>query len=73
MSERVLREIKITWWKKPQLEGYTITVPADADDTDINRKVQDFMNEEVVDTWDWEKGDFVKEDVIDLSLYGREP
>lgn len=73
MGERVLREIKITWWKKPQLDGYTITVPADADDEEISNKVNEFMESEVGDTWEWERGDFTKEYTIDLTRFGNEP
>ena len=73
MGERVLREIKITWWKKPDLDGYTITVPVDADDKEISKQVNEFMESEVGDTWEWERGDFTKEYTIDLTRFGNEP
>ena len=63
--EIVEREIKITWWKKPQLDGYVIKVPVDADDEEISNKVNEFMESEVVDTWEWERGDFTRDYMYD--------
>lgn len=73
MGERYLREIKITFWKKPQLDGYTITVPEDATDEEITEKVGEFMESELMDTWDWEKGECQKEYTIDISPNRKEP
>lgn len=73
MGERYLREIKITFWKKPQLDGYTITVPEEATDEQITEEVGEFMESELMDTWDWEKGECQKEYTIDISPNRKEP
>ena len=73
MLKATKKEIKITWWKKPDLDGYIIEVPINATDDQINEKVGEFMESEIMDTWEWEQGEAVVEDVIELSRFGREP
>jgi len=68
MIRTTKREIRITWWKKPELDGYTIEVPVDATDEEISNRVNEYMESEISDTWEWERGDFVQEDVIDLGV-----
>lgn len=63
MNKVTKREIKITWWKKPDLDGYVIQVPVDASDWEITKAVGDFMEFELDETWEWEPGDFIEEDV----------
>lgn len=47
------QQIKISWWKKPDLDGYLIYVPKDATEDQIQEKVHDFMEKEL-DTYEWE-------------------
>lgn len=47
------QQIAITWWKKPDLDGYLIYVPKDATEDDIQAKVHEFMENEL-DTYEWQ-------------------
>ena len=73
MIEATKKKIKITFWKKPNLDGYEIEVPINATDYEINNEVGKFMESELMDTWEWEEGEVVKEYVINISRFGREP
>ena len=70
MLEATKKKIKITFWKKPNLDGYEIEV---ATEYEINNEVGKFMESELMDTWEWEEGEVIKENVINISRFGREP